>query len=74
MRNPKAAREIVDILGGIEAVCRLTHGNPKNVYYWTGRRRAFPSRTYCKMQEALKQRGVRAPPHLWNMIGYEDDE
>ena len=73
MRNPKSAREVVNILGGIPAVCKLTRANVKAVYYWTGTAHAFPSRTFCKMEEVLKKKNWKAPPHLWNMLGYEND-
>jgi hypothetical protein len=71
MRNLSTAEDVVAALGGLDAVCALTGALPKAVYHWTGRAEMFPARTYCVMQAALKRRGAKAPPSLWNMIGSE---
>ena len=73
MRSLKTAREVVDALGGIAAVRKMTGANLKAVYYWTGQSHAFPARYFKMMNDALKRRGYRAPPHLWVQYGYEKD-
>jgi hypothetical protein len=71
MRRLITAREVVEALGGLEAVCELTGANAKAVYHWTGQTDSFPSRTYVVMQRALKRRHMSAPPSMWNMVGVE---
>jgi hypothetical protein len=71
MRNLKTAQEVVDVLGGLPAVCELTDANSKQAWNWIGRANAFPACTYVVMQRALKRRGATAPAWLWNMRGIE---
>jgi hypothetical protein len=71
MRRLTTAREVVNVLGGVPAVCELTQSNPKAVYHWTGRAEMFPARTYKKMNDALRRKKAKAPPWLWNQLGYE---
>ena len=68
MRRLKTAREVVDALGGIEAVATMTRAQPKTVYHWTGRNDCFPSRTFDTMKAALKRRHLHAPAKLWNQL------
>jgi hypothetical protein len=65
MRRLTDAREAVDVLGGISAVCDLTGSLPKAVYHWTNVN-SFPARHFELMRRALKRRGYGAPPGLWN--------
>jgi hypothetical protein len=67
-RRLSTAREVVDALGGIAAVCKLTGAQPKAAYHWTGQAEMFPARTYCLMQDELKRRRAIAPRQLWNMM------
>lgn len=69
MRHLKSAREVVDVLGGIPAVCKMTRANIKAAYYWTGQAGMFPARTHWLMTKELKKRKCTAPPHLWNQLG-----
>lgn len=73
MRRLSTTREVVDVLGGIAAVCKLTGAHPKSAYHWTGTAAMFPARTHYLMQKLLKQRGCVAPARLWNQIGAEHD-
>lgn len=68
MRNLKTAREVVEVLGGHAAVCKLTKSNRKASYYWTGQAGTFPARTYVKMQELLETKKCKAPAKLWSMM------
>jgi hypothetical protein len=68
LRNLTTPREVVEALGGLPAVCRLTKANTKSVYHWTGRAHMFPARTYKKMNDALKKHKAKAPATLWNQI------
>jgi hypothetical protein len=67
MRRLTTAREVVEALGGIEAVRKLTGANIKTIYHWTGQAKCFPSRTFKVMNDALKRRELAAPAALWNM-------
>jgi hypothetical protein len=73
MRRLTTARQVVDVLGGLAAVCKLTGAAPKSTYHWTGRNGMFPARTHWIMQRELKRRGCSAPPHLWNQIGADKE-
>lgn len=66
MRHLTKAREIVEYLGGIDAVCDLTGRDYKTVYHWIGVNGTFPAALYDLMTKALKKRGFTAPPTLWN--------
>jgi hypothetical protein len=66
MRQLTKARDIVQYLGGVEAVCEMTGRDYKTVYHWTGRMGTFPARYHDMMTKALKKRGFTAPPALWN--------
>jgi hypothetical protein len=65
-RHFTKARDVVDWLGGIEAVCEMTGRDLKTVYHWIGRSGTFPARYHDMMTKALKKRGCTAPPALWN--------
>jgi hypothetical protein len=69
MRHLRTVQDVVEALGGIEAVCELTNANNKQAWNWVGRAGMFPARKYVVMQRALKRRGATAPAWLWNMDG-----
>jgi hypothetical protein len=71
MRHLKTAQEVVDALGGLSAVRKLTGANVKQAWNWIGRAESFPASTYVIMIRALKRRGMTAPAWLWNMRGVE---
>jgi hypothetical protein len=73
MRKLTTARQVVDVLGGHEAVCKLTGAESKAVYHWTGQSKMFPARLHALMLRALKKRGAQAPDWLWNQTGCERD-
>lgn len=54
---------VIDILGGVAAVARLTGRGETAVYNWLACRR-FPATLYDMMIKQLP-RGVTAPPELW---------
>lgn len=58
--------EVMDELGGNQAVSALTNSKPSAVSNWRGFE-TFPSNTYVAMTAALRARGVMAPPSLWGM-------
>jgi hypothetical protein len=71
MRHLKTAQEVVDVLGGRDAVCELTGANTKQAWNWTGRAQTFPAFYYAVMQRALRRRNATAPAWLWNQRGIE---
>lgn len=68
MRHCKSVREVVDVLGGVKAVHKLTRTNIKAIYYWIGQSGMFPSRLYCKIQKALAKEDAKAPDWLFTMM------
>lgn len=66
------AAEIVEILGGVEEVAKLTGAQPGSVRWnWLNCYGAFPASTYVVMITELRKRGYDAPPWLWKMRGFE---
>ena len=57
--------DVVNALGGINAVATLTKRNYPAVQMWL--RRRFPPETYLMMMRALQERGHEAPDALWGM-------
>lgn len=71
MKKLTTAAEIVEVLGGPEAVAKLTNATLEAVWNWHGYFEQFPANTYVLMTRALERRGYKAPPHLWKMRGFE---
>jgi hypothetical protein len=71
MKRLRTADQVVEVLGGLQAVCELTGANSKQAWHWTGRAGMFPANTYVAMTRALNRRGYEAPARLWNMKGIE---
>jgi hypothetical protein len=67
LRELVSTAEVMDELGGVAAVARLTGRTYGAAFNWRGFVR-FPSDTFVVMQEALKARGCSAPPSLWGMV------
>jgi len=63
MRELTKARDVVEYLGGIDAVCAMTGRDYKTIYHWMNG--TFPARYFLLMTTALKKRGFTAPPALW---------
>jgi hypothetical protein len=60
--------DVIDALGGTEAVRQITkYRKPSAVPMWKHRKKLPPS-TYKVLQEALRERGMTAPHHLWGML------
>lgn len=68
LRTVTTAKEVVGVLGGNAAVCQMTGADFKSVYHWTGGAGMFPARYHDMMTKALRKRGVKAPPRLWNQL------
>jgi hypothetical protein len=56
--------EVIEALGGIQAVRELTGRKYTAAHNWL-RAKQFPSNTYRKMTSALQDKGLSAPPSLW---------
>jgi hypothetical protein len=75
MRRLKTSRDVIDALGGIEAVSKLTGRGIPAVYAWLppkhdedrSRRGKFPPNTYRKLTTALAAKNATAPDYLWRM-------
>lgn len=69
MRRLTNAKEVVEHLGGVPRVARLTETNINTVKDWPGRKKAFPASTYVAMTRELRRRKATAHPSLWGMRG-----
>jgi len=69
MKRLRTARAVVDHLGGLPRVCRITKTKSHSAKNWPGRAGTFPASTYYVMQRALRRRKASASPRLWNMRG-----
>ena len=59
--------EVIESIGGVPAVARLTSRNHDAAERWKYQKH-FPPDTYLVMQAELKARGLTAPPSLWRMV------
>jgi len=67
MRQLNTARDVVNALGGPDAVAKLTGArSTKNISHWVCRARTFPARYHYVMTTALQKKKADAPPWLWN--------
>jgi hypothetical protein len=66
MRKLKTQQQVIDALGGVEALCAITGANRKQVWHWYGRAKVFPAYTHPAMTKALKLRGKEAHDALWS--------
>jgi hypothetical protein len=62
----QTASEVIDALGGNQAVGSLTERQAKTVWYWrdTGK---FPANTFLTINSALLAQGKTASASLWSM-------
>lgn len=61
--------EVVEALGGVGEVGKITNRSTSAVCNWRRKKRLFPTALYFTMQAALVERGYAAPRHLWGFIG-----
>ncbi len=61
------ADEVMDMLGGTNAVAALTKRKPTAASNWRKFGR-FPANTYLVMRDALAEDGFDAPASLWGMV------
>lgn len=70
MKNPSNIQtigEVIQELGGTEAVRRLTKRKGVSAVLTWKYRNKFPFATYTTIQGALQQKGKTAPNSLWGM-------
>jgi ABC-type hemin transport system substrate-binding protein len=61
------ANDVIDKLGGNQAVAKLTNRKPNAVSNWRSFD-AFPPDTFLVLTAALRERGESAPVSLWRMV------
>lgn len=59
---------VIEALGGIKEVQRLTWRDSNSAVPMWKTRGKFPPNTYTVMQKALRQKRMTAPDHLWGML------
>ena len=69
-RELETTAEVMEALGGINAVAEITGQKYKAAANWKAFE-AFPSRTYLVMTQELARKGLRAPASLWRMVESE---
>jgi len=62
-----SAGEVMEALGGVDAVARLTGVTYRAAHNWKAARK-FPARTHAALTAALAERGLSAPQSLWNQV------
>lgn len=60
--------EVINALGGVDAVAQFTKRGATAVHNWRAYRR-FPASLFVKMTGRLKRRGYDAPATLWGQEG-----
>lgn len=68
IRPLKTAATVIEHLGGLDAVRRLTRAKSISVVSNWKVSGGFPPKTYVALTKALKARGLSAPPSLWGML------
>ena len=66
MKTLRSTSDIIDALGGIEAMAELTGTSINGVYNWRAGTQ-FPADTYRLLKDELKAIDIDAPDHLWPM-------
>ena len=73
MKQLRSVHTIIEALGGLDAVKKLTGANSKQVWNWQQRFEQFPAKYYRCMNVALERRGFVAPARLWAQEGAMED-
>lgn len=69
MKQLKTAREVIEVLGGVDVVSVRTGRLPTTVYKWQSPEvNSFPSEFYVSMTADLGALGCTAPKSLWRQI------
>jgi hypothetical protein len=67
IRKLHSVQEVIDELGGYDAVKSLTNRSSQSVIPTWKWRKKFPPNTFAVMRAALLARGAIAPASLWGM-------
>jgi hypothetical protein len=70
MKRLNSAREVIEALGGREAVMELTGATRGAVWNWESYFEAFPADCYKLMVDKLSRKNLTAGPHLWRQRGF----
>lgn len=73
VRELTTTAEVIDALGGVSEVAKLTGRSYGAAFNWRGFVR-FPADTFVVMQAALKAIGCSAPISLWGMVPARPEE
>jgi hypothetical protein len=71
MKRLNSAREVIEALGGRDAVMEMTGATGKAVWNWAGYFNAFPADCYKLMIDKLARKNLTAAPYLWRQRGFE---
>lgn len=72
-RELSTTAEVMDVLGGNQAVADLTGRKYNAASNWRGFD-SFPANTYLVMTVALREKGCTAPASLWSMATATEPE
>ena len=62
-----SAADVIDALGGVGAVARLTRTTYRAAHNWKAQG-SFPAKTHVVMLDSLNALGLSASPSLWRMV------
>ncbi len=63
-----STREVIEALGGLDEVAKLTGSNKDAAWNWLRRSETFPANMFVAMTQALEAKGYTAPPSLWRQV------
>jgi hypothetical protein len=66
MAKLRTTSEVIDALGGNQALSDMTSTSVNGVYNWRAVGQ-FPADTYLLLKDALDKIDMNAPDHLWPM-------
>jgi len=66
MSTFRTTNDVINALGGIDAMAELTGTSVNGVYNWRAGKQ-FPADTYLLIRAELKAIGHDAPDHMWPM-------
>jgi hypothetical protein len=69
-RQAKSIEDVINLLGGKQAVASLTGVGITAIYAWPTR--GFPPETYVVLMRALTSKGYTAPASFWRMRAVAD--
>lgn len=72
MEELRTTEEVVEKLGGIPAIAKLTSRKYNAAAHWV-KFKTFPANTFIVIQDALRKKNCTAPTSLWGMVASDSE-